>query len=564
MPAIYDNELNRYRDADTKRFVSAEQAVNESLDVNAILQENVEVKERLAALELAMENADWRLLTWQARQEFTRAGLRVMTELARVIALKNPLVKRAIAVQQLYVWGQNWSVQANDDTVQEVVTNFLDDPKNAVELTSHTARMEKEKEQQTDGNTFLVFFVNRSTGRVRIRSIQFEEIARVICSPDDAKEPWFYERTWSVQRLTDSGGIETEQMHAYYPDWRYKPTTKRPDIAGVPVMWDTPVMHIKTGGYSNWSFGVSEIYAAIDWSQAYKDFLEDWASIVRAYRRFAFQLTTPGGSKSIAAAKSKLGTTVGSGTGVGTAYDSNPPPVAGGLFISDPNTQLNPVRTQGATVSAEDGRRILLMVAAATGLPETFFGDVSVGTLATANSLDRPTELMMSNRQMFWQSIFEQIFEFVLEWAVKAPQGPLRGMGTLQRTVEDGQVEESVDWGGTDAHIDIDFPPILNEPVIEQVNAIISAATLNGGQLSGTLDIVNLSRMLLAALGEDDIDEIIEELFPGGEVPEWADPEVRDQRQQDMMQQRADDARNDVREAMQEMKAKLMRLWEAQ
>jgi hypothetical protein len=550
----YDTTLSRYRDTATGRFVRTVEAARSDL----LLLENTELSERLAALEMALESADWRLLTWQSQHEFSREGLRQMVELARVVALKNPIVKRSIAVQQLYVWGQDWSVKARDPNVNTVIQAFLDDPKNAVELTGHTARMDKEKEQQTDGNLFLIFFVNKLSGRVRVRSIPLEQIQQIICSPDDSKEPWYYERVWSTQTLTESGAIESKIERAYYPDWRYTPTAQRPEIAGIPVMWDTPILHVKTGGYSHMKFGLSEIYAQLDWSQAYKNFLEDWSAIVRAYRRFAFDLATPGGKQSIAAAKAKLNTTVGTGTG--TIYDTNPPPVAGGVFIHDGNTQLNPIRTQGATVGAEDGRRLLLMVAAAAGLPETFYGDVSVGTLATANSLDRPTELQMANRQKFWADIFEAIFQFVLLWAVKAPAGPLRGAGSLVSTVDEDQREEHIEWGETKAHVDIDFPPILNEPTVEQVSAIISAATLDGKQLAGTIDIVTMTRMLLSALGEDDLDEIMEELFPAGKIPAWATPEALAQQRQAASQAR----QTMQQEAIQELKAKLLRMWEAE
>lgn len=503
--------------------------------VEALQQDNIVLTEQLRTLELALENLDWRQLTWQSQYEFSREGLRIITELARLFYLKNPMLKRGIEVQRLYVWGQGWSVKAKDEQIQEIIDSFIDDAKNQVELTGHQARMQKETELRTDGNIFLVFFTNIQTGRVRVRSIPMEEIQDIHCNPDDAKEPWYYRRSWNIQTMLPGGGVQTETRNAYYPDWKYNPTSRPAEIGGYSVMWDTPIYHIKTGGFSNWKFGVSEIYAACDWGRAYKEFLEDWASIVRAYRKFAFQLTTPGGKTGMAAAKTKLSTTVGGTTGQG--LDTNPPPTAGSIFIGGTHDMLQPIKTAGATVSAEDGRRILLMVCAAVGLPETFFGDVSVGTLATANSLDRPTELAMRDRQTFWTDIFKSIFDYVLLWAVKAPAGPLAGMATIEREVEAGQVEERLDWGETKNHIDIEFPPVINAGLKDQIAAIISSGTLDGKQPTGNIDIVTLTRMLLVALGEDDVDEIIERSFPGGKVPDWADPAKRHEQEQ----QRADE-----------------------
>lgn len=476
-----------------------------------LLQENALLSERLAALEFALESLDWRLLTTQAEQEFSRQGLQAIAELARVFYLKNPLIKRGVQVQRLYVWAQGWSVRAKEPEINAVLQAFLDDPKNQAELTGHQAKMQKETELQTDGNLFLVFFVKPESGRVQVRSLAFDEVQEVICNPEDAKEPWYYKRVWTQQKLGASGATEWVQATACYPDWRYNPLVRPGSMAGCPVRWGEPVFHIKTGGFSNWKFGCSEIYAAIDWAKAYKEFMEDWASIVRAYRKFAFQLTTTGGKSGIAAAKSKLSSTLGSSS------ESNPAPVSGSIFIAGDGANLQPVRTSGATVSAEDGRRLLLMVAAAVGLPETFFGDVSVGTLATANSLDRPTELAMRDRQTLWADIYGQIFNFVLLQAVKAPLGLLRGLGTVVPELEDGLVSELVEWDAEiDPHIDIDFPSIVNSSRKDDVAAVVQAATLDGKPLGGTLDVKTVTRMLLSALGEDDIDEIMGDLFPDG------------------------------------------------
>ena len=135
-----------------------------------LMQENAALSERLAALEFALESMDWRLLTMQAEQEFSREGLRIIAELARVMYLKSPLIKRGVNVQGLYVWGQGWSVRAKDAAINAVIQVFIDDRGNAAELTGHQGRMQKEVELSTDGNLFLVLFTNPVTGRVRVRS----------------------------------------------------------------------------------------------------------------------------------------------------------------------------------------------------------------------------------------------------------------------------------------------------------------------------------------------------------------------------------------------------------
>jgi hypothetical protein len=281
-------------------------------------------------------------------------------------------------------------------------------------------------------------------------------------------------------------------------------------------MWDSPVYHVRVGGLSTMRFGVPETYSGLDWARAYKEFLEDWATIVRAYSRFAFQLTTKGGKKGIAQVRTKLGTTLGTDTGV----DTNPPPIAGSTFVAGEGTSITPIRTAGATTSADDGRRMLLMVAAATGLPESFFGDVSVGTLATAKSLDRPTELKFKDRQTLWADVHVDLLQYVIDKAATAPLGKLRGAYVWNEERDEQQVvlENDPDTGEPiDRHIDIDFPSILEHDRKEEIGAIISAATLDGKQLAGTMDLKTVSRMLLTVLGQDDVDELLDEFFPEGD-----------------------------------------------
>lgn len=469
--------------------------------ITQLANTNELLTERLAALELALEDRDWLRFLANGEREFSREGLRTITQIARLMYIKNPLILRGVSVKRLYVWGQGVNIHAPDPDINAVLQAFMDDPKNKAELTSHQARMAKEVELTTDGNIFFVFFANLSTGKTRLRSIPLDEISEIITNPDDSKEPWYYARHW--QR-----GIEARVE--YHPDWRYNPDIKPATYNNKPVKWDAPVYHVKVGGFSDWHFGLSEVYAAIDWAKAYKSFLENWATIVQAYARFAFQLTTPGGKSGITAAKTKLQTTLGTGN----SSETNPAPLPGSTFIAGEGVKIDPIRTSGATTSADDGRRMALMAMAVMGLPETFFGDASVGSLATAKSLDRPTELMMQDRQTLWVDIHRNIFDYVLIQAIKSPSGPLTGLGRVVNVGDDSDGTEAILWNADiDKTIDIDFPPIIADDTGAKVNSIVDAATLKGQPRAATFTDKTLAKMLLNALGEHEIDEEITKLF---------------------------------------------------
>jgi len=429
--------------------------------------------------------------------------------------LKNPLIQRGVNVQAYYVFGQGITISAGAEPVSAVIQDFLSDQKNQTELTSHQARVDKEKELQLFSNIFFVFFTNKADGRVRVRTIPETEVDEIITNPQDRKEPWFYKRTWTQLKLDMNTGTQAPEIcTVYYPDWRYAEEEKPDTIGGNEVLWDCPVYHVKTGGLSDMLFGVSEVYSAIDWARAYKEFLENWATIVKAYARFAWGLVTKGGTAGVAAAKAKLESTLGTGSS-----ETNPPPLTGSTFITTDSVSMQPIRTAGATTSADDGRRLLLMVAATMGLPESFFGDVSVGTLATAKSLDRPTELKMVARQTFWADIFRDILEYVLIQA--AQYGDLPGSADVGDDgvpvlVMDVDPETSEPYDST---VSVTFPPILEHDTSMAVKAIVDAATLEGKMPAGTIpDMEMLSRMLLTALGEQNVEDLLAQLFPEEEI----------------------------------------------
>jgi len=463
--------------------------------------------ERLASLEQRLDNEGWmRLGDLTETGEFSLIGLKAIASMARVYFLKNPLIGQGVNVSSNYTFGRGISVNAADEEINTVVQAFLADTQNQAELTSHQAMIQKDRELQCDGNIFLCFFIHPLTGHVRVRSIPFQEIDDVICNPDDKKQPWYYKRVWTQKTFDpESGTYKTESKKAYYRDWRFHGDT-RTTIENVPIA-DATVFHVKTGGFSDWKFGINEFYSANDWARAYKDFLTNWATLMQAYARFATNIKVKGGSQAVSAVKARLNTTVN----IGNA-ESNPPATAGSTFISESDKiVLDVVKTAGATTKAEEGRRLALMAAAGQGLPETFYGDVSVGTLATAESLDRPTELKFSNRQELWQSVLKQIVWYVVEQSVRAVNGLLAGLATV---VTNEYEEEIVQFAESiDTLINVDFPEIISISIKDHVAAIISVATLDGKQ-PVTLDLKTVTTMLLNALGTDDVDQLVERLFP--------------------------------------------------
>lgn len=481
------------------------------------------LRESIADLQLALEDQGWQRTMMDGAREFDATGRRKIAELSRVMFLKNPLINRAVTIQSQYVWAQGVSITSDDEETQEFLNAFFDDAKNKAEF-GHQARTLKEQDLQVFGNLFFVLFTDTIEGATRVRTIPLDEVADIICNPDDAKEPWLYKRCWSQPVLNEDSGIVTHQVReAYYPALGYQPDAKRDAIGGAPVLWDSPVYHVKVGALSDMKFGVPETYQAIDWARAYKTFLENWFSIVKAYSRFAWHASGQGGQQLV----DRLKTRLEANTGTGGAYDTNPPATTASTFIGS-GVKLDPIKTAGATTSAEDGRRGLLMVAAAMGLPETFFGDVSTGNLATAKSLDRPTELKFRDRQELWKSILITILEYAIARNQRAANGRLRRAG-----------------GEKKPQIRVTFPPILEHDIREQIGAIVQGATLDG-KTPSAITWQTTARLVLEALGVQDVQAELNAL-----EDEWDDAETDEQRTPP------------VAEALRELRAAITRLHEA-
>lgn len=467
---------------------------------NEILQES------LADLELAMEDRGWSKIAFGAQQDFSRAGLNRIADTARVMLIANPLIRRAVMLRVVYVWGQGVHIAGRatgDDSGQDVnavVQAFLDDESNKTAFTSGQAREEMEKALATDGNLFPAYFTNPLTGRVQVRRIPFAEVDDVITNPEDKWDPWFYKRVWTVE-VVEAGysGTRTrkETRRAYYPALGFRPRLRPRMVDGIPVQWDAPVDHVHVNRLDGQKFGIGDTYAALPWAKAYREFLEDWAKLVKALSRYAWRLSGDKSSK-VRAAVDRMRAAVPV-----PAADGSGGPV-GGTAAYGPGAHLEAIPKTGATIDAGSGRPLAAMVAAATGVPVTMLlGDPGVtGARAVAETLDKPTELEPGMRRDLWSDVHHRLFDYVIRQAVKAPQGPLRGTVRI-----DADGRERIELAGdVEATVDIDWPDLSEMDPAKLIEAIAAA------DATGKMPPLTTVRLLLQALGVKDVDELLEDM----------------------------------------------------
>ncbi|WP_026931216.1 hypothetical protein [Glycomyces tenuis] len=481
-------------------------------ELTAERNNNELLSEAVADLERHLYEPEWIRLAALTEVEFSVDGMRQLRAICRLMTLKNPMIKRGAALRAAYVWGQGVEITARangkngQQDVQAVVTAFLDDPGNQRTITSAQAQSEHEHALYTDGEQYLACFTNPRTGFVQVRKLPADEITEIITNPEDTTEPWFYRRQWTQVGYDAQGTRTTQTRERLYPCIDYKPRFRPRVFAGVEVAWDAPVIHQAVNRPSGWQHGVPDSYASIDWARAYKVFLEDWATVVKALSRFAFRMTSKGSAR--AQARAALSAAPPRDPVTGKAQD------AGATAVTPMDAILEAIPKSGATIDSDSGRPIASMAAAGVGLPVTMLlGDPgTTGARATAETLDQPTELEMGQRRQLHTALLRRLLAYVITAAVRAPSGPLKG--TITRDPYSGADTVTLD-GDTSTVVDIDWPDLDDTDVTDLVQAIVQA---NG---TGTIPPEHVLRLLLTALGVRHVDELVEEMLDDAGEFQW-------------------------------------------
>lgn len=456
--------------------------------------------ERIAELEFAQDDQGWQRLAPESSDlDMEREFLRRLIRDAQVMFLKNPLIDRAVSVTSHYVFGQG--VEVSHPEYPDVVDALLSDRYNRRVFFGDQARVANDRQLSYEGNVFLALFGEKGkpTQVRRVPTLQVVD-GDIIRNPEDDADVWLYKR---VRR------VGNERIVVYHPDIaivddglpvdrgrgrqpkRPRSWTHENDTGE--VMWDAPIVHVRDGGLTGSKFGVPTVYSSLDWARSVTRDLSDYATVRRALAKFAWSVTAKN-RKTALAIRDRLDSDVTSTE----RYDRNPAPPSGSAAILTEGNQMQPFRTAGATTSPEESRRLWLMVSAGSGIPETILaGNSDVGNYATAKTLDRPTELMMSVRQAVWREAYVTIIEYDLKRQGKSfKEGP-----------------------------EVDFPDVLEQDVEARVGSVVSAATLNGSKDANTMPDDLLTRLLLSALGVDDIDEVLAQMEKEAEEePEPPEP----------------------------------------
>ncbi len=133
-------------------------------------------------------------------------------------------------------------------------------------------------------------------------------------------------------------------------------------------------------------------------------------------------------------------------------------------------------------------------------VPETFLADVSTGNLATATTLDRPTELAFMSLQEEWREDLPVIVGYAIKKSLKAPNGKLReAMNKRHADLSKISVREAKRfrdsegrWRYAEADVKKEAPTEIEVkvtfPAIREGDIPALAAALSSAFATGTVD----------------------------------------------------------------------------
>ncbi|MBT9164013.1 MAG: hypothetical protein DDT23_00002 [candidate division WS2 bacterium] len=425
---------------------------------NEILRETVRNIEQ----ELSDDRGWVNLSQLNLKGEFTQSHIKDIIKRSRYYTKIDPLAAQALRLWTDYTFGSGLIRRAEDDKINKIMDEFWDAPRNQSVL-SCAGQRKNSHNLLRDGSIYFALFL-APKGQATIRRIDPLEITEIITDPDDAEDIRYYKRDW----ITPQGEMKT----GYYKAWQNKKDEATKDYAGKTITATEEALVYRLEREPD---GLPLVLPALDWIKLYRRFLASRVAVILALARFAWREKVAGGPQAVAAIREK--------------HEGEEIP-AGSVRIESLGSSLEPIKTDtGSAQAYQDGRMIKLQICAAFGIPEQYFGDISIGNLATAKTVELPMIKMFESYQSIWLDAYKDINNIVLK-------------------------HNGID--GEDVKIDWDLPNITPEDasaIAKNISALIPVIP----ELAYSDDVLQAALM---SLGIKDISKAIEKLKNITEAPQ--------------------------------------------
>lgn len=340
--------------------------------------------------DLALEDAGWINLSGQTGDVITSQERITNLQLSRLYATKDPMGKQAIRLWTDYTFGSGMAWDTEDKPAKKALEGFWSSPANQAVLSARGQRKSSDK-LLIDGEVFFAIFLGPE-GKAKIRLIDPLEITEIITDPDDKEDVRFYRRQWS-----DTTGTPHTTIYRSTTNIKNEATK---DSLGATVQKtdDALIYHLTYNTITQ--RGNPLLLPALIWMKYHTKFLSSRIAIMLALAKFAWKSKVKGGQTAVDAIKAKT-----------NQQQIN----AASQLIENLGVDTTPIKAEtGASAAYQDGRMIKLMIAAAVGIPEQYFGDISIGNLATAKTVELPMMKMFQSYQKVWEDTYQDIDEVVL------------------------------------------------------------------------------------------------------------------------------------------------------
>ena len=438
------------------------------------------LKEATASVEndLTLENAGWINYSGQTADPIIAMDRITNLKLSRLYAVKSPMGKQAIRIWTDYTFGTGMTWQAEGDKTREVLEGFWNSKANKNVLSAIGQRKSSDR-LLIDGEIFFAIFPGRD-GKSKIRYIDPLEITEIVTNPDDKEDVLYYIRSWSTPQGTNNKSI-------------YKSIYNIKDTGGidsggsaVTSTEDALVYHVAINTITQ--RGNPLLLPALTWLKYHNKFLSSRIAIMLALAKFAWKSKVQGSQTAVNTIKAKT-----------HEEEIN----AASHIVENMGVDTQPIKQEtGAAGAYQDGRMIKLQVCAAVGVPEQYFGDISIGSLATAQTVELPMIKQFESYQSIWDDIYQEIDEVILDFNSVPKDGK-----------NDAGKEVNL-W-----YVDRDFPPIAPADVAGLAEAMMKIV----GLFPEFADAPDVQTIALMLMGINDPQEVLEALTN----TEESDPAVK-------------------------------------
>ncbi len=403
------------------------------------------------------------------------------------------LIQRMTSLWTDFAFSSKPAILIDDEQAQEDFNHFWQSDANRCVLAQ--SRLPLLSDQVlVDGEIFPVFFINRLTGEVTVRTVTTDQVGTIVRPDGDDVSTLGYVRT----SINGSGA----QVIRAYRDWAADAKDLRAALIASklePGVWadeemratDVVMQHIWYTGLDR--RGWPAFHKGVWWARKYQDFMGWRLTLARSVATFWEDIQTKGGSRDVKSIISALQ----SAYATGGDSETNPAAPVGSPFVHNEAVSRNrlPLGT-GAGDAEIDGMTVLSYAGLAAGIPPHWLGRPDMmQNRATARELLLPVMRQWERYQSMWEDVFREWARIVLKAAQTYPAGQNKRYG---KAIEEMTIEVNMPTALSSA----EFP--------ELIEAITSLAS---GEVIRKQEATRIA-LGLPELGIEDPDEIYAAMYP--------------------------------------------------